>query len=96
MNAEKQKPGGAGVTKEKVDEELEEETVEWWCFFVLPARKHARTRTHARTHARTHTHTHTDTDPLRLLFRVCVCVCCLLYTSPSPRDQLSSRMPSSA
>ena len=25
-----------------------------------------------------------------------VCVCCLLYTSPSPRDQLSSRMPSSA
>ena len=24
------------------------------------------------------------------------CVCCLLYTSPSPRDQLSSRMPSSA
>ena len=26
----------------------------------------------------------------------CVCVCCLLYTSPSPRDQLSSRMPSSA
>ena len=27
---------------------------------------------------------------------ISVCVCCLLYTSPSPRDQLSSRMPSSA
>ena len=26
----------------------------------------------------------------------CACNCCLLYTSPSPRDQLSSRMPSSA
>ena len=26
----------------------------------------------------------------------CVCVCCLLYTSPSPRDEESSRMPSSA
>ena len=25
-----------------------------------------------------------------------VCVCCLLYTSPSPRDRLVSRMPSSA
>ena len=24
------------------------------------------------------------------------CVCCLLYTSPSPRDGLLSRMPSSA
>ena len=30
-----------------------------------------------------------------VLFCLC-CVCCLLYTSPSPRDQLSSRMPSSA
>ena len=28
--------------------------------------------------------------------RVCVCVCCLLYTSPSPRDATLSRMPSSA
>ena len=28
--------------------------------------------------------------------RVCVCVCCLLYTSPSPRDIRESRMPSSA
>ena len=27
---------------------------------------------------------------------VCVCVCCLLYTSPSPRDWSASRMPSSA
>ena len=27
---------------------------------------------------------------------VCVCVCCLLYTSPSPRDLFISRMPSSA
>ena len=27
---------------------------------------------------------------------VCVCVCCLLYTSPSPRDATLSRMPSSA
>ena len=27
---------------------------------------------------------------------VCLLYCCLLYTSPSPRDQLSSRMPSSA
>ena len=25
-----------------------------------------------------------------------VCVCCLLYTSPSPRDRHASRMPSSA
>ena len=25
-----------------------------------------------------------------------VCICCLLYTSPSPRDGLLSRMPSSA
>ena len=25
-----------------------------------------------------------------------VCVCCLLYTSPSPRDKPRSRMPSSA
>ena len=25
-----------------------------------------------------------------------VCVCCLLYTSPSPRDRQKSRMPSSA
>ena len=25
-----------------------------------------------------------------------VCVCCLLYTSPSPRDRPKSRMPSSA
>ena len=24
------------------------------------------------------------------------CICCLLYTSPSPRDPKSSRMPSSA
>ena len=24
------------------------------------------------------------------------CMCCLLYTSPSPRDKSSSRMPSSA
>ena len=32
-----------------MDEELEEETVDWWCFFVLPARTHA--------HAHTHTHT---------------------------------------
>ena len=24
------------------------------------------------------------------------CVCCLLYTSPSPRDRTTSRMPSSA
>ena len=36
------------------------------------------------THTHTHTHTHTQTHT------------CLLYTSPSPRDQLSSRMPSSA
>ena len=28
--------------------------------------------------------------------RVCVCVRCLLYTSPSPRDMYKSRMPSSA
>ena len=30
--------------------------------------------------------------------RTCVraCVCCLLYTSPSPRDMYKSRMPSSA
>ena len=27
---------------------------------------------------------------------LCVCVCCLLYTSPSPRDMYKSRMPSSA
>ena len=27
---------------------------------------------------------------------VYVCKCCLLYTSPSPRDSTSSRMPSSA
>ena len=27
---------------------------------------------------------------------VSVCVCCLLYTSPSPRDATLSRMPSSA
>ena len=27
---------------------------------------------------------------------VCVCVHCLLYTSPSPRDATLSRMPSSA
>ena len=27
---------------------------------------------------------------------LCVCVCCLLYTSPSPRDATLSRMPSSA
>ena len=27
---------------------------------------------------------------------VCVYVCCLLYTSPSPRDMYKSRMPSSA
>ena len=27
---------------------------------------------------------------------VCVCVCCLLYTSPSSRDFCRSRMPSSA
>ena len=26
----------------------------------------------------------------------CVCIICLLYTSPSPRDGLLSRMPSSA
>ena len=25
-----------------------------------------------------------------------MCLACLLYTSPSPRDQLTSRMPSSA
>ena len=45
---------------------------------------HARThvRTHARTHARARARTHTHT--------------CLLYTSPSPRDSLRSRMPSSA
>ena len=39
-----------------------------------------RAHTHTRMHARTHAHIRT----------------CLLYTSPSPRDQLSSRMPSSA
>ena len=36
---------------------------------------------------------------VRFFFRFffkCVCVCCLLYTSPSPRDSLRSRMPSSA
>ena len=38
------------------------------------------TRTHTHKHACTCAHTHT----------------CLLYTSPSPRDQLSSRMPSAA
>ena len=27
---------------------------------------------------------------------VCQCILCLLYTSPSPRDQRGSRMPSSA
>ena len=29
-------------------------------------------------------------------FKTLVCVTCLLYTSPSPRDQRGSRMPSSA
>ena len=28
--------------------------------------------------------------------RIHVCLCCLLYTSPSPRDLAVSRMPSSA
>ena len=28
--------------------------------------------------------------------RIHVCLCCLLYTSPSPRDATLSRMPSSA
>ena len=31
-----------------------------------------------------------------IFFTLCVCVCCLLYTSPSPRDRTTSRMPSSA
>ena len=31
-----------------------------------------------------------------LATKVSQCTGCLLYTSPSPRDQLSSRMPSSA
>ena len=43
---------------------------------------HTQAHTHTDTHTQAHTHTHTHT--------------CLLYTSPSPRDQLSSRMPSSA
>ena len=30
------------------------------------------------------------------VLKVSVCVCCLLYTSPSPRDATLSRMPSSA
>ena len=30
------------------------------------------------------------------LVEICKCGCCLLYTSPSPRDGLLSRMPSSA
>ena len=36
--------------------------------------------------------------PLFVSVCACVplCVCCLLYTSPSPRDWLESRMPSSA
>ena len=35
---------------------------------------------------------------VRACVRACVrvCVCCLLYTSPSPRDLDRSRMPSSA
>ena len=39
-----------------------------------------------------------EMDELRIWNRSvhCVCVCCLLYTSPSPRDRLVSRMPSSA
>ena len=47
-------------------------------------RTHTRTLIHTHTHTYSHTHTHTHTHT------------CLLYTSPSPRDQLSSRMPSSA
>ena len=36
-------------------------------------------------------------DELYRCVCVCVCtVCCLLYTSPSPRDATLSRMPSSA
>ena len=43
---------------------------------------HTLIHNHARTHARARARTHTHT--------------CLLYTSPSPRDLLVSRMPSSA
>jgi len=36
-------------------------------------------------------------DPFGLLSKLADCqVCCLLYTSPSPRDRTRSRMPSSA
>ena len=45
-------------------------------------REHVETRTQTQTHTDTHRHTQTHT--------------CLLYTSPSPRDDNRSRMPSSA
>ena len=69
-------------------------------FYILPSSKRERDQvvmpfetdmltfvqpkhhTHTHTYSHTHTYTHSHT--------------CLLYTSPSPRDQLSSRMPSSA
>ena len=36
------------------------------------------------------------TVPVAVVFACGVCCCCLLYTSPSPRDLSTSRMPSSA
>ena len=40
---------------------------------------------------------HSDLDELLLDSNVhAVCIACLLYTSPSPRDKRQSRMPSSA
>ena len=64
--------------------------------------------THTNTHTHTHTHTHTRTCMhTNTHMHACICtrththththICtCLLYTSPSPRDCIVSRMPSSA
>ena len=51
---------------------------------ITPITKRTNARLHAHTHARKHARTHACTYT------------CLLYTSPSPRDGLKSRMPSSA
>ena len=37
-----------------------------------------------------------ESEALKIKHQVLSLICCLLYTSPSPRDQRGSRMPSSA
>ena len=57
-------------------------------------RTHTHTHTHTQTHTQTQTQTHTDTHTHR--HTDTHTHTCLLYTSPSPRDRTTSRMPSSA